>query len=146
METSTNNFTVASVNTLRELLGDKMIHVGFGKYDALGVFNSELYFQNLANAERNGLQACNHCGRGLNMETASLAIFGIAGCFINLQVEHDQLMNCRNSSGSLAWSWVFLGSECAKNIPAAFRMRYTKFNESKWVDTPAHDEATWGTW
>jgi hypothetical protein len=131
------------------------IHVGFGKFDDLGVFNPEMYERNLERANNKKLQPCNHCGRGLNPDTAFIAIYNFSsgqGAFIAQDATVEQLMSFKvdttsgYSANHLAWDWVFLGSECAKQLPENFRLRLADFDDSKWFDTPVHHETNWGTW
>ena len=133
----------------------EQIHVGFGKFDDLGVFNPEMYERNLKQANNKNLQPCNHCGRGVNPETCFIAIYNFAarqGAFISQDATLEQLMSFRVNAASgystnhLAWDWVFLGSECAKQLPENFRLRLKDFDDSKWFDTPVHEDTNWGTW
>jgi hypothetical protein len=134
------------VTQMRDLIGDDNLFHGFGKYDDLGVFDADMYDRNRKRADANNQQACSHCGRGLNLDTCSLAIYTHRQRFISVNVDYDKLTALRDGNGRFLWEWVFLGSECAKNLPADFRLLYRDFSQSKWADTPAHHDADWGTW
>lgn len=143
------------MSRLADIFTAEEIHHGFGKFDDLGVgVNYDLYDRNIERANAENRQPCTHCGRGLNLDTCYLAIYAFGRqAFIAADVEYDALMSFADGSlvngrptGRLGWSWVFLGSECAKNLPARFRIRYTEFPASKWYDTPAHHDTEWGTW
>lgn len=149
------------MNAIADIFTADQLHRGFGKFDDLGVgFNYDLYDINIAKANKDQKQPCNHCGKGLNLDTCYLALYAYnSQAFIAIDVDHDALMNFKHESRwsnaqtgetrieeSLSWTWVFLGSECAKNIPDAFRILYKDFFASKWYGTPAHHNSEWGTW
>lgn len=147
--------------TITEHFAPADLHHGFGKFDDLGVgVNYDLYERNIEKANNENKQPCNHCGRGLNLDTCYLAIYAHGRQrFIAVDVDHDALLSFTEAIPTThaptgetvtitrpAWSWVFLGSECAKNLPEAFRLRYRDFDASKWNGTAAHHGTEWGTW
>lgn len=148
------------MRTIHEAIPETHLERGFGKYDDLGVFNPDLYDRNLEQANNNGQQPCNHCGRGVNLDTCYLAIYAYSSqAFIALDIDKDTLMGFTEKvqvthapTGETrtevrsGWVWVFLGSECAKNLPSRFRMLHRDFPTSKWNDTDAHHDILWGTW
>lgn len=157
----TRTITDMTTQQLSELFNENDLHHGFGKFDDLGVgVNYDLYEINRERADEKMQQPCNHCGRGLNPNTSFLAIYAYGNqSFISVDVDHDTLMqftsdtywvNARTGETgtrtSLGWSWVFLGSECAKNLPARFKMLQKDFDNSKWNGTAAHHDTEWGTW
>ena len=131
----------------QEVFTEDQVFHGFGKFDDLGVgVNYEMYDFNVERANRDQLQACNHCGRGLNPDRTYVAIHDLWQAFISIDASEEQFDSYRNSEGGLIWHIVFLGSECAKQLPAKFRVLQNEV-PAWWADsTMFSDEALWGTW
>lgn len=91
-----------------------------GDTGVMGCIDGDQYGRNSARAQRDGLPSCAHCGRGVNIERGYRAHATLNELFLRCDVTDEQADEALTSEGHY---WVLLGSECAKNLPAAFRVK-----------------------
>lgn len=123
-----------------DFFGPDRILRGFGKYDCLGQIDDRVIERNRARANRDGLDECDHCGRGVRPESEWYAAgLVLSERWIRLDVE-PALLAAYNAAEDIVttdgvrllpdrWEWIRLGPECAKNLPLEYRIEGSRFVE-----------------